>query len=58
MDQFSQSQYSDPFYSLSPSPLPLVPEMLAGIPPLLVPIILALLPLATYPTKEALFKAI
>jgi hypothetical protein len=43
MDQFSQS---DRFFSLSPSPLP---------PP---PALLALPPLATYPSKEALFKSI
>jgi hypothetical protein len=58
MDQFSQSQYSDPFYSLSPSPPPLVPEMPAGIPPPPAPVMLALPPLATYPTKEALFEGI
>jgi len=51
MDQFSQSEVSDCFFSLSPSP-PLPP------PALPVPVMLALPPLATYPSKEALFKAI
>jgi hypothetical protein len=62
MDQFSQSD-SDPFYSLSPSPPPSsllpAPEMPAGMPPPPpAPVMLALPPLATYLTKEALFEAI
>jgi hypothetical protein len=62
MDQFSQSEYSDSFLSLSPSPPPSLlpaPEMPAGMPPPPpAPEMLALPPLATYPTKEALFEAI
>jgi hypothetical protein len=64
MDHFSQSDSSDLFFSPSPSPspsLPLVPEMPAGMPPLPLPpapVMLALPPLATYPSKEALFEAI
>jgi hypothetical protein len=58
MDKFSQSEYSDPFFSLSPSPPPPAPGMPAGMPPLPVPVMLALPPLATYPTKDALYEAI
>jgi len=51
MDQFSQSEASDRFFSLSLSPPPPPPA-------LPVPVMLALPPLATYPSKEALFEAI
>jgi hypothetical protein len=58
MDQFSQSEGSDRFYSLSPSPPPAPPAPPAlPVPPTL-PVLLALPPLATYPSKEALFEAI
>ena len=49
MDQSSQSESSDRFFSLSPSPAPPAPPA---------PEMLALPPLATYPTKEALYEAI
>jgi len=59
IDQLSQLEYSDPFASPSP---PLAPQMPpAPIPtpaPVPAPVMLALPPLATYSTKEALFKAI
>ena len=55
MDQFSQSEYSDPFFSPSPSPSPPAPGMPPAPP---ATTILALPPLATYPSKEALFEAI
>jgi hypothetical protein len=56
MDQFSKSEYSDPFFSPFPSPPPPAPGMLPGMPP--APTMLALPPLATYPTKDALYEAI
>ena len=58
MDQFSESEGSDPFFTPSPPP-ELLAGMPAGIPaPPPPPTILALPPLATYATKEALFEGI
>ena len=51
MDQFSQFDVSDPF-SQPPPPLPLSQPLTS------VSDALSLLPLATYPSKEALFEAI
>jgi hypothetical protein len=59
IDQLSQSEYSDPFASPSPLPAPQMPPAPITTPtPAPVPVMLALPPLATYPSKEALFEAI
>jgi hypothetical protein len=58
MDQFNQIDDADPFFSL---PLPSLPPPDASTSDALalpLPLTLALLPLITYPSKEALFKAI
>jgi hypothetical protein len=52
MDQFNQFDNLDPFFSLPPASPPLVS------PPTDASNALALPPLATYPSKEALFEAI
>ena len=51
MDQFDQLDDFDPFFTPVPVPTP-------GPIPVPTPIALTLLPLATYPSKEALFEAI
>ena len=55
MDQFSQSEVSDCLFSLSPSPPSPPPPAPPALP---APVMLALPPLAIYPSKEALFEAI
>jgi hypothetical protein len=56
MDQFNQIDNTDPFFSPPPlSPLPTDASDALALP---LPLALALPPLATYPSKEALFEAI
>jgi hypothetical protein len=54
MDQFNQIDDTDPFFSPPPPSLP--PTDTSDALALPVPLMLALPPLATYPSKEALLR--